>query len=174
MDYFKRGRSEPIGDSSPAIQVGVKAGPDAEEARWALIQTLFFRTVSILWIVGGLLQWRRILAPESGSFLDLSPASMSATVFFSVLDLVAAVGLWLIAPWGGVVWLLTVLAQFYVASIKPSFFWLGGGVRLFDLILVAGYLFLSWRAHVASGEGGGIERLIESIRARFGPRSTSK
>jgi hypothetical protein len=174
MDYLKRGKSEPIGDSSPAIQVGVKAGPDAEEARWALIQILFFRAVSILWIVEGLLQWRRILAPEAGSFLDLSTATMSATIFFAVLDLVAAVGLWLIAPWGGVVWLLTVLAQVYVASIKPSFFSLGGGVRFFDLVLVAGYLFLSWRAHIASGEGGGIERLIETIRARFSPRSRSK
>lgn len=174
MDYFKRGKGEPIGDSSPAIQVGVKAGPDAEEARWTLIQTLFFRMVSILWIVEGLAQWRRILALEAGSFFDLSAATMSATIFFAVLNLVAAVGLWLIAPWGGVVWLLTVLAQFYVASIKPSFFWLGGGVRLFDFVLVAGYLFLSWRAHIASGEGGGIERLIESIRARFGPRSASK
>ena len=167
MDYFKGSKGEPVGESSPAIQVGVKAGPDAKEARWTFILTVFFRVVSLLWIVEGLAMWRRILAPDASAFLDLSPAVMSATIFFAVLDLVAAVGLWLIAPWGGVVWLLTLLAQMFVSWIKPSFFLGGGGIRLLDVLLLAAYLILSWRANVASGEGGGLHRLIEAAWSRW-------
>ena len=33
----------------------------------------------------------------------------------AVLDLLAAVGMWLAAPWGGVLWLLTAIAQAAVA-----------------------------------------------------------
>ena len=40
MDYFKGSKGEPVGESSPAIQVGVKAGPDAEEARWTFLLTV--------------------------------------------------------------------------------------------------------------------------------------
>jgi hypothetical protein len=167
MDYFKGSKGDLTGESSPAIQVGVKAGPDAEEARWTFILAVFFRVVSLLWIVEGLAQWRRILAPDANDFLNLTPAVMSATIFFAVLDLIAAVGLWLIAPWGGVVWLLTLLAQMFVSWVRPSFFFGGAGVRLFDVFLLAVYLYLSWRANVASGEGGGVHRLIEAARSRW-------
>jgi hypothetical protein len=173
MDYFKGARDDDARESSAAIQVGVKAGPDAEEARWTFFLTVFFRVVALWWIVEGLAQWRRILAPAEGSFLDYSTGSITATIFFAVLDLVAAVGLWLIAPWGGVVWLLTLLAQFFVATIKPSFFFAGGGIRWLDGLLLALYLFLSWRANVASGEFGLLDRLFDKalglVRSRKGP-----
>jgi hypothetical protein len=35
-------------------------------------------------------------------------------VFFSVIDLVAAVGLWLVAPWGAVVWLTSTVTMIMV------------------------------------------------------------
>jgi hypothetical protein len=161
------GRGEPVGEPSPAIQVGVKAGPDAEEARWTALLTLYFRVLSLAWIVMGLEHWRRILAPDGGSFLDVSHSVMAATIFFAVLDLVAAVGLWLVAPWGGAVWLSTVLALMFVISTKPSFF--VGGAALTYLLgaLVALYLFLSWRANAASGEGGAMDRLLRALWARL-------
>ncbi|WP_294538381.1 hypothetical protein [uncultured Rhodoblastus sp.] len=161
MDYFKGPREEDARESSAAIQVGVKAGSDAEEARWTFYLTVFFRVVALWWIVEGLAQWRRILAPAGGSFVEYSAGSIAATTFFAVLDLVAAVGLWLIAPWGGVVWLLTLMAQFFVATIKPTFFFGGGGIRWLDGLLLAVYLFLSWRANVASGEFGTLDRLFD-------------
>ena len=60
---------------------------------------------------------------------------MTATIFFAVLNPVAAVGLWLVAPWGGVVWLLTLIAQFFVALLKPSFFLFGGALKFVDAVL---------------------------------------
>jgi hypothetical protein len=177
MDYFKGAGDDDASESSSAIQVGVKVGPDAGEARWTFCLTVFFRVVALWWIVEGLAQWRRILAPAEGSFLDYSAGSIAATMFFAVLNLVAAVGLWLIAPWGGVVWLLTLLAQFFVASIKPTFFLAGGVTRWLDGLLLVLYLFLSWRANVASGEFGPLDRLFDKalgrIRSRKGNERSS-
>ncbi len=160
----RSGRKETDLDASGAIRVGVKLGPEAAEARWALALTLFFRAVSLLWIVEGLEQWRRIVAPASGSFLDLSTAAMTATIFFAVLNPIAAVGLWLVAPWGGVVWLLTLFAQVFVIVLKPSFFLFGGALKFADGLLLALYLFLSWRANSASDEAVSIDRFIARLR----------
>ncbi len=136
MDYYDRMRREEGRESNAAIRVGVKPGPDAEQARWTRRLTIFMRFVCLLWIFQGLAQWARIISPAEGSFLDLSGASMAATVFFAVLDLVAAVGLWLVAPWGGV------------------------ALNIAGGLLLAAYLFLSWRANVAAGQSSFVDRLI--------------
>ena len=74
----------------------------------------------------------------------------------------------MIAPWGGVVWLLTLSAQIYVAAMKPRFF-VGGGFRNWlDGVLLALYLFLSWRANVRIGDGRRdrlFDRIIAHLRA---------
>jgi hypothetical protein len=154
-------------DYAAAIQVGAKPGADAEQARWTFLLTLFFRAVAMLWIVEGLDQWRRILDP-AGAFLDGSGAVAAAVIFFAVLNLVAAVGLWMVAPWGGVVWLLTLMAQIYVSAIKPSFF-IGGdlAVKVLDGGLLAIYLFLSWRVNRANGERSALDRLVDGALASF-------
>jgi hypothetical protein len=150
-----------------AIQVGAKPGRDAEQARWTFLLAIFFRATALLWIAAGLDQWLRILSlTGGGTFPDGSVAVAAAVIFFAVLDLVAAVGLWMIAPWGGVVWLLTVTAQIYVSAMKPGFF---AGGRFFvtgaDGVLLALYLFLSWRVNRANGETGPLDRLYDRALA---------
>lgn len=164
MKHVGGGRKETDLEASGAIRVGAKPGPAAEDGRWTFALNLFFRLVALLWIVEGLEQWRRIIAPASGSFLDLSPPMMSATIFFAVLNPVAAVGLWLIAPWGWVVWLLTLIAQVFIVATKPSFFLFGGYLKVFDGVLLTLYLLLSWRANRASGEPNAIDRVIAKTR----------
>ena len=69
-------------------------------------------------------------------------------MFFSVLDLLAAIGLWLATPWGGVLWLFAALSQMVVAMMMPHFFtplWVA-----FDVILVGLYFALTWRAAKAA------------------------
>lgn len=165
MDSIGRARRETDPEASGAISIGARRGPEADEARRLFALTLFFRLVALLWIVQALEQWRRIIAPASGSFLDLSSSVMAATIFFAVLNPVAAVGLWLLAPWGGVVWLLTLIAQIFVVTTKPSFFLLGSWLKIIDGVLLALYLFLSWRANSAAGEASSIDRLIARLRA---------
>ena len=76
----------------------------------------------------------------------LPRALQGAIVFFAAVDLLAAVGLWLAAPWGGVLWLLCASIE----AISPAL-----GVRgaasgalgvVLNVMLVALYFFLSWRA----------------------------
>jgi hypothetical protein len=157
-------RAELDAEDSGVIRVGARPGPEAEEARRLFALTVFVRVVALLWIVQALEQWLRIIAPAQGSFTDLTPATMTAIVFFAVLNPVAAVGLWLLAPWGGVVWLLTLVAQIFVAWSKPSFFLLGGALKFVDALLFGLYLFLSWRADSLNGEPSTIETLVARLR----------
>ena len=150
MEHGKSARNETDLDASGAIRVGMKPGPEAAEARWALALTIFFRAVSLLWIVEGLEQWRRIVAPASGSFLDLSAAAMSATIFFAVLNPIAAVG-----PVAGRALGRRGLAadpvragfrdrdQAVVLPVRRR------RLKFADGLLLALYLFLSWRANSA-------------------------
>jgi uncharacterized protein DUF6163 len=93
----------------PAIpSVGSLTAADAAAARWTLILVWFMRTIAVVWIFKGLFNWAIMLGvdPSIANILTL-PGPVAATIcFFAVADLVAAVGLWLAAPWGGVLWLL--------------------------------------------------------------------
>ena len=48
--------------------------------------------------------------------------------------------------------------------LKPSFFLFGGALKFADGLLLALYLFLSWRANTASDEAVSIDRFIGRLR----------
>ena len=137
------GREGP--DSGAAIRIGEKAR-DPGQTRWGKLLVVFMRTVAFLWILQGLTQWHVFLTAQTSVF-DSAPAPVGiAVVYFAVMDLLAAVGLWLATPWGGVLWLLVALSQIVVAVAMPGFFD-GGRVVLFvDAILILLYLLLTYEA----------------------------
>jgi hypothetical protein len=67
----------------------------------------------------------------------------TATVFFAVIDLVAAVGLWLAAPWGAVVWLTSVVSMAVMEVFFPQVY--GGNIYivLAEATLLGVYLWLA-------------------------------
>ncbi|MCM5552519.1 DUF6163 family protein [Pleomorphomonas sp. NRK KF1] len=81
------------------------------DARLTLV--IYVRFLSTVFLVAGLLRWATILGfgVPSGNFLTLSSPVIVATLFFAVADLVAAVGLWLLASWGTVVWMISALTE---------------------------------------------------------------
>ena len=84
---------------------------------------------------------------DGGSlFSNLATPAMVAAVFFAVVDFIASIGLWLAAPWGGVIWLVAVGAQLLVLVVMPGFFDYPFVTGLADVGLVAGYLMLVWLA----------------------------
>ena len=87
-------------------------------------------------------------------FSALAPPAMAAAVFFAVVDFVAAIGLWLAAPWGGVIWLVAVGAQLLVLVVMPGFFDHPLATGLADVALMAGYLALVWFAAQAGDAEG--------------------
>ena len=64
-------------------------------------------------------------------------------MFFAVIDLVAAVGLWLAAPWGAVVWLTSVVSMAVVEVFFPQVY--GGSIFivLVEVTLLGLYLWLA-------------------------------
>src|SRR5260221_6778241 len=73
-------------------------------------------------------------------------AWQTATVYFAVIELVAAVGLWLATPWGAVVWLTTVVSMAVIELMFPGIY--GGSlvVVAVEAIMLAAYLALAWMA----------------------------
>jgi hypothetical protein len=136
----------------PAIRIGA-AEQKQGLADPGLVLTVFMRFVAVVWLFEGLTQWMGVLSDtDSAILVGASVQRMSAVVFFCVLDLIAAVGLWLAASWGGVIWLVAVGAQLLALGFLAGFSghpWL---VAARDLLLVAAYLAVAIRA--GRGENG--------------------
>ena len=116
--------------------------------RWTTMLLWFMRTMSAVWFVKGLLNWAVLLgaAPHLGELALMPRAMQATTIFLGVTEIVAAVGLWLASPWGGVIWLAT-------AAVEMSALALGFGLNAnrgliggVDLVLAAAYFVMVWRA----------------------------
>ncbi len=116
----------------------VRTGRGAEaRGSWTEYLVLFLRVMAAVSLIKGLYHWAAVCgvgAPADGGFEAHTRAWQAATVFFAVLDLVAAVGLWLAAPWGAVVWLTSVVSTAMVEIFFPQIY---GGSILIALIAVA-------------------------------------
>ena len=85
-------------------------------AGWSDRLVLFLRVMAICSLAKGLWHWATVCGfiGDEGGFEAHSHAWQATTVFFSVIDLVAAVGLWLVAPWGAVVWLTSTVTMIMI------------------------------------------------------------
>ncbi|MGH6838343.1 MAG: DUF6163 family protein [Methylocella sp.] len=131
-------------NSGAAIRLGEPARMDGEENRTRFLLVVFMRLLAGLWVIQGLLQWSAILLPPEPLFAKVSALRGAAVIFFAIVNLVVAVGLWLATPWGGAIWLLAAIAQIFVALALPGFFsmlWIGA-----DIFLIVLYFGLIWRA----------------------------
>src|SRR5262245_21573145 len=81
--------------------------------------------MAVFSMLKGLRYWAAVCGfgfwPEGG-FEAQTVAWQTATVFFAVIDLVAAVGLWLSAPWGAVVWLTSSVSSIVVEVFFPQIY----------------------------------------------------
>lgn len=113
-------------DCRPIEPIELVAKPaDATPFRWGVMLVLFMRVVAALWVFHSLLNWCEILGvggPEDVDYSSVGERGFAAAVFFAVVDPIAAVGLWLATPWGGVTWLLAVAAQIAMVVLLPTIF----------------------------------------------------
>lgn len=117
---------------------------------------VFMRLLAGVWAFQGLLQWSAILLPAEPLFDKLPPLHGVAVIYFAIFDLVAAAGLWLAAPWGGVIWLFVALTQIAAAVALPGFFslfWVGA-----DFALIAIYFVLTFEARYPGAVFGRLRR----------------
>jgi hypothetical protein len=123
----------------------VRAKPPAGGS-WTEYLVLFLRVMAAVSLVKGLYHWAQICSigvPANQGFEMQSMAWRSVTVFFAVIDLVAAVGLWLAAPWGAVVWLTSVVSMAMVELFFPNVYGGSAFVVLTEVALLGVYLWLA-------------------------------
>lgn len=134
----------------PQMLEPVHAGDgEADGKPWGYRLFLFLRAMAVISLCKGLYHWAVICgigAPLPSGFDSYSTPFQVATVFFAVIDLVAAVGLWLAAPWGAVVWLTSVISMAAVELLFPQIY--GGNiwVMVADVLLLGAYLWLALMA----------------------------
>ncbi|MBX9711114.1 MAG: hypothetical protein K2X60_08775, partial [Xanthobacteraceae bacterium] len=90
---------------------------------WTTRLVIFLRVMAAVSMLMGLYNWAQItgfVGGEDSAFEVQSTQWQSATVYFAVIELVAAVGLWLATPWGAVVWLTTVVSMAVIELMFPN------------------------------------------------------
>ena len=122
---------------------------EADENVWTRRLVFFLRIMAVVSIAKGLYHWAQVtgfVGAEEEAFENQSMAWQTATVYFAVIELVAAVGLWLATPWGAVVWLTTVVSMAVIELMFPTIY--GGSLTVvaFEALMLAGYLALAWMA----------------------------
>jgi Family of unknown function (DUF6163) len=120
---------------------------DPAAMRWSMILTWFMRIVAVLWILKGLSAWATIVGATPGvGFEGRSTGYQATLIYFAVIDLVAAVGLWMASSWGGVLWLLAVMSHLILAVFFPRIVLAGPTLIALFFGLIVSYLVMSWLA----------------------------
>jgi hypothetical protein len=125
----------------------VQVSPERRRgARWTARLVLFLRIMAGLSMAKGLFHWAVVLGVGEGADTLFSRQTLpwqTATVFFAVIDLLAAVGLWLAAAWGAVVWLTASVSMAAVEVFFPQIY--GGRVSIIvgEFALICCYLWLA-------------------------------
>jgi Family of unknown function (DUF6163) len=122
---------------------------EGDDNVWTRRLVLFLRIMAVVSILQGLYHWAQVtgfIGGEEDAFENQPMAWQAATVYFAVIELVAAVGLWLATPWGAVVWLTTVVSMAVIELMFPGIY--GGSLLVVggEALMLAGYLALAWMA----------------------------
>jgi hypothetical protein len=140
-------RTHRLAEPKPTLEPVHEDEEEVRKERWPGRLVLFLRAMAAVSLVKGLYHWMAICGFDpSVEFDAYSTPYQAATVFFAVIDLVAAVGLWLAAPWGAVVWLTSVISMVAVELLFPQVYggrlWVAG----LEMGLLAVYLGLALMA----------------------------
>jgi hypothetical protein len=136
-------------DNAMSVAAISSARIESDENVWTRRLVLFLRIMAVVSVSQGLYHWAQVtgfVGGEEEAFENQPIAWQAATIYFAVIELVAAVGLWLAAPWGAVVWLTTVVSMAVIELMFPAIY--GGSLLVVALeaVALAAYLALAWKA----------------------------
>lgn len=116
--------------------------------RWVTVLSWFVRTMAMVWLAKGFLNWAILLgvSPRLAPLAALPHRMQATLIFLSVVELIAGVGLWLGAMWGGVLFLTTCVVEAMALALGVAANANRGLIGLIDGVLALTYLFLLWRA----------------------------
>ena len=104
---------------------------ESDDNVWTRRLVFFLRIMAVVSVIKGLYHWAQVtgfIGGEEDAFENQPMAWQTATVYFAVIELVAAVGLWLATPWGAVVWLTTVVSMAVIELMFPGIY--GGSLTV--------------------------------------------
>lgn len=104
----------------------------------------YLRALAAIYLVSGLSHWAFLIGATGGRFEDASIHLQSATVYFALIEVVAAVGLWSGAAWGVAAWLLAAVAQMALHLGYADLFGIAWGVVIFHALSIIIYVGLAW------------------------------
>lgn len=130
------------------------AATQLRKSRWRLVLVWFLRLLAIAWMAKGLFAWSIIFGfgpaaqpPFEGRLLSFQ----AIIVYFAVIDLVAAVGLWLTSTWGGVLWLLAAVSHLLLGFFFPRYLPLTMPLIATYVGLMLAYFLVTWLAENENG-----------------------
>ena len=123
--------------------------PVSDESVWTSRLVIYLRVMAAVAVLKGLYHWAEVtgfIGTEDDAFAVQPVSWQAATIYFAVIELVAAVGLWLATPWGAVVWLTSVVSMAVIELMFPNIY--GGHfvIVIVEVVLLAIYLGLAWMA----------------------------
>jgi len=136
-------------DHAISVDAISSARVESGDNAWTRRLVFFLRIMAVVSIAKGLYHWAQVtgfIGGEDEAFENQALAWQASTVYFAVIELVAAVGLWLATPWGAVVWLITVVSMTVIELMFPAIY--GGSLLVvgFETVMLTAYLVLAWMA----------------------------
>jgi hypothetical protein len=89
----------------------IGAERDNPGIRWDLLYVLFLRMTGAIWLIKGIAFWALVLGLGDLPLPDETRMRQAIIIGFALVNCVAAVGLWLVAPWGKSLWVFAVIVE---------------------------------------------------------------
>ncbi len=131
----------------PMLNDDPLAAPEVERDRLDVALDYYLIALSVLMMLLGLREWATILGifpGVTGSFEAMTAPWKVATMYLSVVDLVASVGLWMRGAWGKVVWLLAALSGIALHTVFIRTFGSDLPIVLLHVLTIAAFVALSF------------------------------
>lgn len=122
-------------------------GRDSVEIKpWRQRLIYFQRVVGGFMMVKGLIGWAIICGLPLGTpFQAMRMHAQAWTIFFSVIDVVAGVALWLGSAWGATLWLIVVATQISADIVFTERAGLLILLTIVEVLLVAGFVLIRFK-----------------------------
>src|ERR1700677_3305097 len=137
---------DPSRDNAMSVAAISSERTQTDDNAWTRRLVFFLRIMALVSVAKGLYHWAQVtgfIGGEEDACENQPMAWQTATVYFAVIELVAAVGLWLATPWGAVVWLTTVVSMAVIELMFPGIY--GGSLAVVggEALIVAAYFVLA-------------------------------
>ena len=136
----------PEDEPASAMSIKERNAAPPRESRIPQLLDLYPRVIAVLMIVLGLRHWAVILGVVKGGggmFENMSTPWQMATMHLAVVDLVAAVGLWMRVSWGNVVWVYAALSEIALHTIFIRTFGHDFLIVTFHFVTLSGFVALT-------------------------------